>query len=146
MTGKQIFVTEPNFERIRDGLRGNWLRDHEDAANCSRLRGELEGAVVVKSTEIPSDVVTMNSRVRLRDLDSGDSVTFSLVYPSSAPRSRTGAPELTVSVLAPIGAAVLGYRAGDTVAWEGPAGVRRLKVEDVLYQPEANGRGDLPAR
>ena len=68
-------------------------------------------------------------------------MTFALVYPSSAPRSRPGAPELTVSVLTPIGAAVLGNRVGDTLEWKAPTGVRRLKVEGVLYQPEARDRG-----
>jgi regulator of nucleoside diphosphate kinase len=143
MTEKQIYLTESDFERISVGLRGNWLRDREDVGDLSRLRDELQRALVVKSTEIPSDVVTMNSRVRLRDLDSGDAVVFSLVYPSSAHRSRADAPEMTVSVLAPVGTAILGYRVGDTIEWKVPAGVRRLKVEDVLYQPEATGRYDI---
>jgi regulator of nucleoside diphosphate kinase len=143
MTEKQIYLTESDFERISVGLRGNWLRDREDVGDLSRLRDELQRALVVKSTEIPRDVVTMNSRVRLRDLDSGDAVVFSLVYPSFVHRSGTDVPEMTVSVLAPVGTAILGYRVGDTVEWEVPAGVRRLKVEDVLYQPEATGRYDL---
>jgi regulator of nucleoside diphosphate kinase len=143
MTEKQIYLTESDFERISVGLRGNWLRDREDVGDLSRLRDELQRALVVKSTEIPSDVVTMNSRVRLRDLDSGDAVVFSLVYPSSARRSGADAPGMTVSVLAPVGTAVLGYRVGDTIEWKVPAGVRRLKVEDVLYQPEAAGRYDI---
>jgi len=141
MTMNHIYMTEPDFERIRDGLCGNWLRDPEHAAGCGRLRKELQRAFIVRSVEIPIDVVTMNSRVQLRDLDSGDAVTFSLVYPSSAPHSRPGAPELTVSVLTPIGAAVLGQRVGDTVEWEAPTGVRRLRVEGVLYQPEGSSRG-----
>jgi regulator of nucleoside diphosphate kinase len=50
---------------------------------------------------------------------------------------------MTVSVLAPIGTAVLGYRVGDEIEWEVPSGVRRLKVEDVPFQPENAGRYDL---
>lgn len=143
MTEKQIYLTESDFERISGVLRSNWLRDREDVGDLSRLRDELHRALVVKSTEIPSDVVTMNSRVRLRDLDSGDAVVFSLVYPSLAHRPGADAPEMTVSVLAPVGTAILGYRVGDTIEWKVPAGVRRLKVEDVLFQPEATGRYDL---
>jgi regulator of nucleoside diphosphate kinase len=63
---------------------------------------------------------------------------LSLVYPSA---SDTAAKK--ISILAPIGTAILGYRAGDTVEWEVPAGVRRLKIEDVLYQPEASGNFSL---
>jgi regulator of nucleoside diphosphate kinase len=93
---------------------------------------------------VPRDVMTMNSRVRVRDLDSGDAVVFSLVYPSYpfAPGSDHLA-DMTVSILAPIGTAVLGYRIGDTIEWDVPAGARTLKVEDVEFQPEAAGRYDL---
>ena len=95
---------------------------------------------------MPRDVVTMNSRVKLRDLDSGDALDFSLVFPTFplAAGSDHLAP-MTVSVLAPIGTAVLGYRVGDTIEWEVPAGVRRLKVEDLPFQPESAGRYDLGA-
>jgi regulator of nucleoside diphosphate kinase len=72
--------------------------------------------------------------VSLRDLDSGEQMQVSLVYPSAA-----DAAAKKISILAPIGTAILGYRTGDTVEWEVPAGVRRLKIEDVLYQPEASG-------
>ena len=140
MTEKQIYLTESDFERISGILHDNGLRNREDVGDLSRLGHELQRAVVVKSTEIPSDVVTLNSRVRLRDLDSGDAVVVSLVYPSSTYRSGI---DVTVSVLAPVGTAILGYRVGDTVEWKVPAGVRRLKVEDVLYQPKASGRYDL---
>ena len=143
MTEKQIYLTDSDFERISGVLRRSWLRNREDVGDLSRLRDELQRAVVVKPTEIPSDIVTMNSRVRLRDLDSGDAVVFSLVYPSLAHRSGANVPEMTVSVLAPVGTAILGYRVGDTIEWKVTAGVRRLKVEDVLYQPEAAGRYDL---
>jgi regulator of nucleoside diphosphate kinase len=76
----------------------------------------------------------MNSRVRLRDLDSGEQMEVSLVYPSAS-----DAAAKKISILAPIGTAILGYRKGDVVEWEVPAGMRRLEVEDVLYQPEASG-------
>jgi regulator of nucleoside diphosphate kinase len=108
------------------------------------LEYEIERARIVKSTEVPEDVVTMNSRVRVRDLDSGDAVVFSLVYPSFPFAAGSDhLAEMTVSVLAPIGTAVLGYCVGDIIEWEVPAGARTLKVEDVEFQPEAAGRYDL---
>jgi regulator of nucleoside diphosphate kinase len=80
----------------------------------------------------------------VRDLDSGDAAVFSLVYPSHpfAPGSNHLA-DMTVSVLTQFGTAVLGYRVGDTIEWDVPAGARTLKVEDVEFQPEAAGRYDL---
>ena len=144
MTERQIYVTDSDFQRIKTLLRENRLDRREDAGDLNRLAYEIERARIVRSTEVPKDVVTMNSRVRVRDLDSGDAVVFSLVYPSFP--SAAGSDHLadmTVSVLAPIGTAVLGYRVGDTIEWDVPAGARTLKVENVLFQPEAAGRYDL---
>jgi regulator of nucleoside diphosphate kinase len=144
MNEKQIQLTDSDFKRLKTLLRSNWVDGREDISDLKRLEHELERADIVRSTEVPRDVVTMNSRVKLRDLDSGDAVDFSLVFPTFpfAAGSDHLAP-MKVSVLAPIGTAVLGYRVGDTIEWEVPAGVRRLKVEDVQFQPESAGRYDL---
>ncbi len=144
MTEKQIQLTDSDFQRLKTLLRSNWIDRREDVGDVKRLEHELERANIVKSTEVPKDVVTMNSRVKLRDLDSGDAVDFSLVFPTSPYAAGSNRlATMKVSVLAPIGTAVLGYRAGDTIEWEVPAGTRRLKVEDVPFQPESAGRYDL---
>jgi regulator of nucleoside diphosphate kinase len=90
--------------------------------------------VIVPPEEIPADVITMNSCVRLRDLEKGTTVEYTLVYPTEANFS-----EGKISVVAPIGAAMIGYRLGDEIEWDVPAGRRRFRVEAVLYQPEAAG-------
>lgn len=90
------------------------------------------------SDEVPPDVITMNSRVKLQDLDSGDEMIYTLVYPSDADTGQN-----RISILAPIGTALIGYRVGDIVEWKVPSGVKRLKVEEILYQPEASGDFDL---
>ena len=74
----------------------------------------------------------MNSTFRLKDLQTGEEAAYTLVFPGTADSS-----DRRISVLAPIGIAVLGYRVGDTVEWEVPAGLKQFKVERVLYQPEA---------
>jgi regulator of nucleoside diphosphate kinase len=74
----------------------------------------------------------MNSEVALRDLDTGEELVLTLVFPAAA-----NAEARRVSVLAPLGTAVLGYRARDVIEWQVPGGMRRLRVERVLYQPEA---------
>ena len=73
----------------------------------------------------------MNSEVRLKDLDSGESRVYRLIVPT---QTRT---ETSVSVLAPIATAMLGYRVGDVIEWRVPKGIRRLEVLEVIYQPEA---------
>jgi len=87
---------------------------------------------------VPPDVITMNSRVRLYDLDADEELIFTLVFPEDADPA-----ENKISVLAPIGMAMLGYRVGDTFEWEVPAGISRLRVLEILYQPEAAGDYDL---
>ncbi len=144
MTEKKIYVTDSDLQRLKTLLQDNWRDRREDVGDLNRLDYELDRACVVRPMEVPKNVVTMNSRVRLRDLDSGDTVEFSLVYPSQPYAAGSDhLAEMTVSVLAPIGTAILGYRVGDSIEWEVPAGVRRLKVEKVLFQPEAAGRLDL---
>jgi regulator of nucleoside diphosphate kinase len=134
MADTQLYLTRADYQRLNDVLRASLLDRREDLGDLTRLQEEIKRAKVVEQTEIPSDVITMNSRVSLRDLDSGEHMQVSLVYPSAA-----DAAAKKISILAPIGTAILGYRTGDTVEWEVPAGVRRLKIEDVLYQPEASG-------
>jgi regulator of nucleoside diphosphate kinase len=97
------------------------------------LEEELDRAEVVRPEAIPHDVVTMNSEVRLQDMDSGSVQRYKLVFPNQFRCDNS------VSVLAPIGTAMLGYRVGDVIEWRVPKGIRRLKVLKVIYQPEAAG-------
>ena len=128
---RDIFVTEDDFERLESLVAASG-RGGRDKEHVERLADELERAHVVPPAEIPPDVVTMNSQIELRDLDSGETMTWTLVFPF-----RADVDERRLSVLAPLGTAVLGYRAGDVVEWTVPAGTRRLKIERVLFQPEA---------
>ena len=134
MGERTIYVTEFDLKRL-SGLLGSTQSWGDKDRDCLiNLEDELEWAQVVSSHEIPGDVVTMNSQVRVRDLKSNEGMVFTLVFPDKADYERG-----RLSVLAPIGTALLGYRAGDTVEWKAPSGVRRLIIEQVLYQPEAAG-------
>ncbi|HWQ54488.1 MAG TPA: nucleoside diphosphate kinase regulator [Bryobacteraceae bacterium] len=129
----RIYITNADFERLRRliaGRRGGNSLDHE---YLEILERELDRAEVVEPEAIPRDVVTMNSEVSLQDLDSGSIRRCKLVFPN---QSRSAD---SVSVLAPIGTAMLGYRVGDVIEWRVPKGIRHLKVLDVVYQPEAAG-------
>ncbi len=102
------------------------------------LRAEMAGARVVPALGVPREVVTMRSTVRLRDLESGEEETFTLVYPNEADIDNG-----KLSVLAPLGTALLGAQCGRTISVRAPAGIRRMKVERIVYQPEAAGDTDL---
>jgi regulator of nucleoside diphosphate kinase len=99
------------------------------------LRGELERAEIVAPEEVPSDVITMNSRAELIDLDSHERMEFTLVFPREA-----NIEEGRISVLAPLGTAMLGYHVGDEFEWVVPYGRRRLRVAAIRFQPEATVR------
>jgi regulator of nucleoside diphosphate kinase len=138
MSDKDIRITELDRQRLIDLIVEAQSGEYRGSIYLDKLRGELERALVVTPQEIPGDVITMNSKVVLLDLDSGESETYTLVYPEHA-----NSAEGKISVLAPIGTAMLGYRVGDVFEWEVPAGKRRLKIEKILYQPEAAGDYEL---
>ena len=135
MAERTIFITSQDRKRLE--LVGRMAGDARDRRDLLDLVDELNRAVVVAPKEVPGDVITMNSRVRLVDLDQGTELEYTLVYPQDADVSAG-----RISIVAPIGAAMLGYRVGDVIEWEVPAGTRRLRVEELLYQPEAAGDFD----
>jgi regulator of nucleoside diphosphate kinase len=97
------------------------------------LNAELDRAQMCTPQEMPHDVVSMNSQVKFRDLTTGEIRTRTLVYPAQMTDSAT-----QLSVLAPVGAALIGLRAGDTIHWELPGGAStHLEVLELLWQPEA---------
>lgn len=134
-----IYITELDRQRLEKliELAGERSR-RANHLYLARLEEELERAETVAPEEVPSDVITMRSRVRLRDLNTGEGMVYTLVFPSEA-----NFDEGRISVLAPVGTAMLGYRVGDSIEWEVPSGRRRLKVEELIYQPEAAGDYNL---
>jgi regulator of nucleoside diphosphate kinase len=133
-----IYVTAPDYQRLSGLIEITRERNGIDKEYLNKLEAELDRAEIVDPKEIPVDVITMRSKVRLKDLVSGEANTYSLVFPTEADFS-----EGKISILAPIGTAILGYKQGDTIEWPVPSGVRRLKVDKVLYQPEAEGDFEL---
>lgn len=123
-----LIVTATDLERLRPVL------DTSSSAISQSLEDELHRATVVSQAEVPPDVVTMNSDVVYEDCVTGARRTVRLVYPRDADAAAG-----KVSVLAPIGAALLGMRVGQEIEWHVPGGTRRLRVIAVPYQPEAAG-------
>lgn len=109
-------------------------RDEEEREEIQDLEREIERGAVVLPEEMPADVVTMNSSVRVTDLESGESRIYTIVFPSEANYEQG-----KISILAPLGVALLGYRVGDTVAWNVPRGVRNLRIDEIVFQPERAG-------
>ena len=133
---KKIYITELDRDRLTRFLEEP--RDEEQNGLLDPLRAELSRAVVVASQEVPADVITMNSTASLVEVDSSEEEVYTLVFPRDA-----DAEEGKVSVAAPLGTAMLGYRVGDVFEWEVPMGKKRWRVAKVIYQPEAAGNYDL---
>lgn len=131
---RQIFITDFDLQRLQDLIENASRRPSRDGRHLEDLGQELLKAEVVDPAGIPPDVITMNSRVCLSDMVSGEELIYTLVFPGDADLESG-----KISVLAPIGTAMIGYRTGDRITWRVPSGIKKLKVKKILYQPEAAG-------
>ena len=132
MKVKNIVITEADYVRLQRLFESSRVFRQRDAKHLDDLEQELERAAIMRAGEVPSDVVTMNSRVKVKDLNSGRISTYQIVFPAEADIAKN-----RISVLAPIGTGLLGYSAGTTIEWQVPSGMRRFRILEVEYQPEA---------
>ena len=131
MAVKTLYISESDRKRLQSLLE---QVGPEDLGSRRDLDVELRLGRVVPPAEMPPDIVTMNSRIRLTDLDSAEELVYTLVYPAEADYAAG-----KISVLAPVGTALLGERVGNEIVWDVPGGTRRLRIEELLYQPESSG-------
>jgi regulator of nucleoside diphosphate kinase len=134
MQNRKIIITQSDFEHLQELLSSEFAQAIGPAEYLNGLEAELARAEVVDPEKVPKKVVTMNSTVKLRDLDTRELETYTLVFPEQADIAND-----QLSVLAPVGTAILGQRVGDVLRWRVPGGWRRFKVERVIYQPEREG-------
>jgi len=131
----KIYISEFDLKRLKELIKvAEEFGDKRVVRYLEELDEELDRAEAMKPQEIRDDVITMNSTFRLRDVDTDEEAVYTVVFPGDADSARG-----KISILAPIGTAVLGYKIGDMIEWEVPAGRKRFKVEQIVYQPEAAG-------
>lgn len=106
----------------------------EGRRSLQELEIELNRAKIVPSSEVEADVITINSTVELFDIENQEEMKLTLVFPKQADMSQG-----RISLLSPIGMAMLGYKEGDIFEWDTPGGKRAIRVEKVITQPEALG-------
>ncbi len=128
---RQIYITSFDLQRLQDHLDNLDLKTRKE---FHALEGELNRAKIVEPQEVPGKVITMNSRLVFRDVEDESRSEITLVFPE-----HSDVDQGRMSVLSPIGTALLGYAVGDELDWTVPGGTRRLKIEELLYQPEAAG-------
>lgn len=137
MKTNRIEITFADRDRLttfldRKSVENGWLE--ETPHQFRLLRRKLTSAICTKSTNISPEVVTLGSIVHLFELDTGESWKFTLSFPTDA-----NIDEGRISVLAPLGTAILGHRIGDVVDWPVPSGTIRIQIVQIDYQPEAAG-------
>ena len=131
MASRKIIVTRDDYDRLVELLTDELFGAIAEPKAFRELSGELQRASIVDAASVPVDVVTMNSTIKLTDLKSKETETYTLVYPEEA-----NIAEGRLSILAPIGTAILGYRLGDRVRWVIPSGKSNMRIDEVIYQPE----------
>ena len=127
-------ITDADVQRLRALTRRLKSSGRSRFDHFAALKRRISTAEIVSPRQIPRNVVTMNSRVRLRDMDSGKRLTLTLADPFDI--SMFGD---RLSVAGPCGMELLGKRVGQIISWTLGSKVRRFRVEQVIYQPEAAG-------
>lgn len=134
----KIILNKLDYTRIHDSIKLARMTRAIKETEAEKLLGELNAAQIVEPQDIPADVVTMNSIIKLYFLNTNKTVQFQLVYPDKA-----NIKENKISILSPIATALIGYKAGDEIEWVVPSGLTKIKIEEIVYQPEASGDFDL---
>jgi regulator of nucleoside diphosphate kinase len=129
MRKKSVLITDSDARVLRNLLAQRATTRH-DGEHLHELALELDRAIVLEDDELPHTVVTLNKQIEVLDLETGERHEITLVSPAEADVTAR-----RISVLAPLGTALLGYREGDEVEWLMPGGLRRLRIEHVSSEP-----------
>ena len=122
------------YKAITDAKNSKTINSNE----AEKLLSELSKAEIVPSEKIDKYVVTMNSEVKLFFENTQKEQSFKIVYPQDA-----NLKENKISIFSPIATALIGYKIGDEIEWIVPGGMTKIKIVDLIYQPEAAGDFDL---
>lgn len=134
----KIILNRLDYARIKKCISDARLFKSISNAEVEKLLKELDSAKIVEPEAIPYNVVTMNSIVKLSFLNNNKQVQFQIVYPDQA-----NLKENKISIFSPIATALIGYKVADEVEWVVPAGLTKIRIDEIIYQPEAAGDFNL---
>lgn len=126
MNDHTIIVTAADADKLKELIRNAQRGEYRQSKYLEMLSGELARATIIDAGAVPPDVIIMNSQAVLTEVDTGEEMVLTLVFPEDADPI-----EGKISVLAPIGTAMLGYRVGDVFEWETPGGMTKMRVEKI---------------
>ncbi len=138
MTTSRLILNKIDLIRVKRCIEVEKEQRRLTHDEMERLMDEFDRAQIMEPQEIPHDVVTMNSVVKISFPKLKKNLELKIVYPHEA-----NIKEWKISILSPIAHALLGYKIGDTIEWMVPAGITHIRIDDIVYQPEAAGHYDL---
>jgi regulator of nucleoside diphosphate kinase len=134
----QTIINTLDFSRIQKCINDAKQANSISVVEATNLMKELRLGKLLNPEEIPNDVVTMNSIVKIAFLDSKKTVEIQLVYPDKADLKNN-----KISIFSPIATALIGYKIGDEIEWCVPAGMTKIRIDEIVFQPEAAGQFNI---
>lgn len=131
---KTLIFNKRDYTRIRQHIADARQLQSISQIEAEKLLRELAAAQIVEPDEVPVDVVTMNSVVKLSFLNTGKQIEFQIVYPGDA-----NLKENKISIFSPVATALIGSKVQDEIEWLVPGGMTKIRIDEILYQPEAAG-------
>jgi len=125
----QLVLRKDDYNLLLSCLNGGFGKSAFDRRNAEGLQAELKKAKLVNKNDFPLDVVRLNSRVTIKADDKEEIMEFKLVTPDKA-----NIKENRISVMAPVGTALIGFRKGQRVKWQVPAGKRTFTILEVINE------------
>ncbi len=136
MKTDSAIVATDDRDRLAQLVRALGHSSSIDRQQLELLDEVLQNADIMAPEHVPVDVIRMNSRFRVLDFNSGRRLRYTLVFPENADISKD-----QISILAPVGTALLGHRQGDVVEVKVPGGSRKLRIKRVLHMPAGRKKG-----
>jgi len=128
-TKQQLVLRKDDYDILLSCLRGSYTKAAFDRQNIEELEGELKKAKLVSKDQFPTDVVRLNSKVKIKESSNEKLMELMLVTPDKADIKQR-----RISIMAPMGIALIGFRQGQKVAWEVPSGKKEFTIVEVINE------------
>ncbi len=130
----KLIISRLDYFRILKCINDAIQLNLTSSLDLKKLLNEINSAEIVNPNDMPSNVVTMNSIVKMTFLTNNKQTKIQIVYPENA-----NYKENKISILSPVATALIGYQVGDVIEWLVPSGVTKMKIDEIIFQPEAAG-------
>jgi regulator of nucleoside diphosphate kinase len=134
----KIIINRLDYARIKKCINDAKQFKSITSIEADNLLKELDSAKIMEPESIPSNVVTMNSIAKITFLNNNKQVQFQIVYPDQA-----NLRENKISIFSPIATSLIGYKVNDEIEWIVPGGLTKIRIDEIIYQPEATGDYEL---